>query len=87
MFRFQTQQLRNLSQDYCATINCYRYDDDIQWNQFDWINHRNGLVGNFYPNTDLSFGEMRETVLNEFESSQTQNDTNFRLVSQSLRYH
>ena len=28
---FQTHQLRNVSSDYCATINCYRYDtQDIE---------------------------------------------------------
>ena len=30
---FQTHQLRNVSSDYCATINCYRYDtQDCQRN-------------------------------------------------------
>ena len=72
-FRFQTNQLRNISKDYCAIVNCYRYDDNIQWNEFDFINHRNGLNGNFLPNTDFSFGEMREKVLTEFQSSQLEN--------------
>ena len=37
--RYQTHQLRNVSDDYCATVQCYRYDDkdDIQWNQFDFV--------------------------------------------------
>jgi hypothetical protein len=37
--RYQTHQLRNVSDDYCATVQCYRYDDndDIQWNQFDYV--------------------------------------------------
>jgi hypothetical protein len=67
---YQTHQLRNVSTDYCATVQCYRYDDadDIQWNQFDFVNDENGEVGNFFPNTDLTFGEMREKVMNEYEA-------------------
>eukprot|EP00088_Acartia_fossae_P017718 TRINITY_DN20135_c0_g1_i10.p1 TRINITY_DN20135_c0_g1~~TRINITY_DN20135_c0_g1_i10.p1 ORF type:complete len:530 (-),score=155.57 TRINITY_DN20135_c0_g1_i10:192-1781(-) len=67
---FQTHQLRNVSKDYCATVQCYRYDDndDIQWNQFDFVKDENGEVGNFFPNTDFTFGEMREKVLAEYEA-------------------
>ena len=66
--RYQTHQLRNVSSDYCATINCYRYDEDdpIQWNLFDYVNDANGQMGNFFPNTDFSFGEMRQIVLEEW---------------------
>ena len=66
--RYQTHQLRNVSSDYCATINCYRYDEDdpIQWNLFDYVNDANGQMGNFFPNTDFSFGEMRQIVLDEW---------------------
>jgi len=67
---FQTHQLRNVSNDYCATVQCYRYDDqdDIQWNQFDFVKDENGEVGNFFPNTDFTFGEMRERVMKEYEN-------------------
>jgi len=67
---YQTHQLRNVSNDYCATVQCYRYDDNdnIQWNQFDFVNDENGEVGNFFPNTDFTFGEMRDKVMNEYES-------------------
>ena len=60
--------MRNVSNDYCATINCYRYDvdDPIQWNLFDYVNDANGQMGNFFPNTDFSFGEMRQIVLDEW---------------------
>ena len=65
--RYQTHQLRNVSEDFCATVNCYRYDenDHIQWNLFDYVNDENGEVGNFFPNTDFTFGEMRKIVLKE----------------------
>jgi len=67
---YQTHQLRNVSNDYCATVQCYRYDDgdDIQWNQFDFVNDENGEVGNFFPNTDFTFGEMRDKVMAEYEA-------------------
>jgi len=67
---YQTHQLRNISKDYCATVQCYRYDadDDIQWNQFDFVNDENGEVGNFFPNTDFTFGEMRDKVMAEYEA-------------------
>lgn len=67
---YQTHQLRNVSDDYCATVQCYRYDDkdDIQWNQFDFVKDENGEVGNFFPNTDFTFGELRDRVLKEWEN-------------------
>ena len=67
---YQTHQLRNISDDYCATVQCYRYDDkdDIQWNQFDFVKDENGEVGNFFPNTDFTFGEMRESLLKEWNN-------------------
>jgi len=66
---YQTHQLRNVSDDFCATLNCYKYDEDdpIQWNLFDYVNDENGQMGNFFPNTDFSFGEMRRIVLEEWE--------------------
>ena len=68
IFRYQTHQLRNVSDDFCATLNCYKYDeeDPIQWNLFDYVNDENGQMGNFFPNTDFSFGEMRRIVLQEW---------------------
>jgi len=67
---YQTHQLRNVSNDFCATLNCYRYDenDTIQWNLFDFANDTNGEVGNFFPNTDFTFGEMRKMVFDEWNN-------------------
>ena len=69
-----------MSDDFCATINCYRYDEDdpIQWNLFDYVNDANGQMGNFFPNTDFSFGEMRRIVLKEWDGRHKNNpDWNF----------
>ena len=67
MLRYQTHQLRNVSDDFCATVNCYRYAeaDEIQWNLFDYVNDEDGVVGSFIPNTDFTFGEMRKIVFEE----------------------
>jgi len=67
---FQTHQLRNVTNDYCATIQCYRYDenDNIHWNMFDYVKDENGEVGNFFPNTDFTFGFMRKKVLEEWNN-------------------
>ena len=67
--RYQTHQLRNVSQDFCITLNCYRYgeNDKIQWNLFDFVKDEDGAVGGFYPNTDFTYGEMRKVVYNEWK--------------------
>jgi len=67
---YQTHQLRNVSEDFCATLNCYRYDEDdpIQYPDFDYVNNANGQMENFFPNTDFSFGEMRRIVLKEWDA-------------------
>lgn len=68
-FRYQTHQLRNVSQDFCATINCYKYDteDNVQWNMFDFVNTKDGSIDNFVPNADLSFKQMERIVMEEWD--------------------
>ena len=65
---YQTHQLCNTSDDFCATLNCYRYgeEDRVQWNQFDYVNNDNGQMENFMPNTDFHFGELWRIILNEW---------------------
>ena len=65
---YQTHQLCNTSDDFCATLNCYRYgeEDRVQWNQFDYVNNDNGQMENFMPNTDFDFGELWRIILNEW---------------------
>ena len=66
--RYQTHQLQNNSDDFCATVNCYRYAeyDQIHWNLFDYVHNQTDQVGNFFPNTDLTYGEMKRIVLAEW---------------------
>jgi len=65
---YQTHQLCNTSEDFCATLNCYRYgeEDMVQWNQFDYVNNANGQMENFMPNTDFSFGDLWQIILSEW---------------------
>ena len=65
---YQTHQLCNTSDDFCATLNCYRYgeEDRVQWNQFDYVNNDNGQMENFMPNTDFDFGDLWRIILNEW---------------------
>ena len=64
---YQTHQLCNTSDDFCATLNCYRYgeEDRVQWNQFDYVNNVTGQMENFMPNTDFDFGELWRIIQNE----------------------
>ena len=71
---YQTHQLCNTSDDFCATLNCYRYgeEDRVQWNQFDYVNKYNGQMENFMPNTDFHFGKLWRIILDEwFKNSES----------------
>ena len=66
---FQAHELKNTTNDFCATIQSYRYqvDDAIRWPGFDYI--REGKVceqDTFIPNSDATFIQMRQTVLQEY---------------------
>jgi hypothetical protein len=65
---YQTHKLWNYTNDYCATIQCYMFgsDDTVQWPYFDYIASTNA-IDEFLPNSDVTFGEMREKVLAEYK--------------------
>ncbi|VDI82294.1 Hypothetical predicted protein [Mytilus galloprovincialis] len=67
---YQTHKLKNTSNDYCATIQCYNYDagDTTHWPYFDYISE-NSTIEEFFPNSDFTFREMREQVLKEYKQS------------------
>ncbi|GIL56466.1 hypothetical protein Vafri_11823 [Volvox africanus] len=70
---YQCHQLINPAQergDFCATIQCYKYDDQdrVVWPGFDYLsgtNHDN-LVHLFKPDSDFTYGEMKSKVLDEY---------------------
>ena len=71
---YQTHQLKSNTDDFCATIQCYRYsdEDNIHWPGFDYF--AEGADGNhasrqdvFYPDSDFTFLNMRSIVLAEYQ--------------------
>merc|ERR1711872_1104558 len=67
---YQTHQLQNVSDDFCATLNCYSYngEDHVHYPEFDYV--KDGQLGNFKPNSDMEFCEMREIVYKEKEEAE-----------------
>jgi hypothetical protein len=65
---YQTHQLQNVSDDYCATIQCYKYDsgDTTHWPYFDYIS-ANETIAEFIPNSDFEFQEIRNQVMAEYK--------------------
>ena len=68
-FWYQSHRLFNDTDDFSATIQCYRYgvSDTKQWPYFDYINE-GGSKEEFLPNSDFNFTEFYETVLAEYSS-------------------
>lgn len=65
---YQTHKLQNVSDDYCATIQCYQYDcgDTTHWPYFDYVSE-NETIAEFIPNSDFGFQEMRNQVMAEYQ--------------------
>ena len=67
---YQTHQLKNNTNDFCATIQCYRYaeNDTIHWPGFDYYatDGETGKLDVFYPECDFTFMNMRSLVLEEY---------------------
>ena len=65
---YQTHMLKNCTNDYCATIQCYQYgeNDNLHWPYFDYVKSTE-TIDEFLPNSDFTFREMREKVLKEYE--------------------
>ena len=67
---FQRHKLRNTTNDYCATIQCYKYGytDAIHWPGFDFVSGKNDEMSDtFMPNSDCTFQSMRTKVMDEYE--------------------
>ena len=62
---FQTHQLSNVSDDYCATLQCYKYkeEDNLHWPKFDYKSE--DVLAGFNPGSDLTFEDMKKKVLKE----------------------
>ena len=66
---FQTHQLWNYTDDYCATVQCYQYGttDFTHWPYFDYVASTT-VIDEFLPEGDYTFHEMQEIVMKEFEA-------------------
>ena len=65
---YQTHKLENFSDDFCATVQCYKYpdDDNIHWPYFDFISEQD-QIREFIPESDFDFIPMREQVMHELQ--------------------
>lgn len=65
---YQTHKLENVTDEYCATIQCYKYgnDDDIMWPYFDYWSKTSSNIQEFKPQTNDDFTIMRKNVLKEY---------------------
>ena len=70
---YQTHRLFNNTNDFCATIQCYRYpyNDFIHWPNFDFIefveDKEKYELQEFYPDSDFTFVHLRSIVLKEYK--------------------
>ena len=66
---FQTHQLWNYTDDYCATVQCYQYGvtDFTHWPYFDYV-ASTSVIDEFLPEGDYTFHDMQEIVTKEFEA-------------------
>ena len=66
---FQTHQLWNYTDDYCATVQCYQYGstDSTHWPYFDYVADTE-VIDEFLPEGDYAFHEMQKIVMKEFEA-------------------
>lgn len=65
---YQVHQLKNVTEDYCATIQCYLYDDSdrVHWPGFDFVEANSSDVEIFNPESDLDYKVMCAKVLQEY---------------------
>jgi len=65
---YQCHQLKNVTDDYCCTIQCYLYDDSdrVHWPGFDFVEANSSDVELFNPESDLDYKVMLAKVLQEY---------------------
>lgn len=65
---YQCHRLFNDTDDFCATLQCYRYGaaDKKMWPFFDYANP-DGSYGEFLPDGDFTFAELNDAVLSEYQ--------------------
>ena len=81
---YQTHRLVNITEDFCATIQCYKYDDEENrhWPYFDYVSD-DSAIKRFLPDSDFEFQEMCKIVLEEYLSSLQKVSTIKKALKQS----
>ena len=66
---YQTHRLVNTSDDFCATIQCYKYPENecTHWPYFDYVSDKS-TIKHFLPDSDFGFQEMCKIVMDEYVS-------------------
>jgi len=81
---FQCHQLKNVTDDYCATIQCYLYDDSdrVHWPGFDFVETNSSDVELFNPESDFDYKVMLAKVLQEYYNHEYPNELKGGTVSE-----
>ncbi len=67
---YQAHKLWNVSDEYCATIQCYQYgnNDNAPWPYFDYLTTTT-TIEEFLPDSDFGFEDMKVKVLAEYSKA------------------
>ena len=71
---YQTHRLFNDTNDFCATIQCYKYgrEDKVRWPSFSYVKEGD-CIAEFLPNSDFTFTEVNRIVLDEYTEHMSKN--------------
>jgi len=84
---FQCHRLKNVTDDFCATIQCYLYGDSdrVHWPGFDFINEQSDDIEIFHPESDMDYAVMLSKILPEYYQYQYPQEVKARTVSMGQR--
>lgn len=76
---YQAHRLFNDTDDFCATIQCYKYGqrDKSMWPYFDYVDDH--IIEEFLPDSDFTFTELYDRVLEEYKAfmKEKEKDANY----------
>jgi len=84
---FQCHKLYNVTDDYCATIQCYLYADSdrVHWPGFDFINEKSDDIEIFHPESDMDYAKMLSKILPEYYQNEYPQEVKGRTLCEYLR--
>ena len=67
---FQVHKIKNNTEDYCATIQCYLYDggDRVHFPTFDFVSDEGDVpqLEAFYPDSDYAYHDLYYQLIEEY---------------------